>query len=388
MRRPDRHIALLVAALAIAVALGGNGTGTRAPAGPGGVSERSRPSLSMAGLALVQGERSQGDTTYAELLERYGHPVDGVAGTPADALDSDATLVLFGHSDLPARWLVAVRRFVRTGGRLITGGPETPWLEGLLPETPRWSSDGLTEARVLAPVAETAGVSSVAASGSGSWIDANDSLPVLGDDVYALAAVAEAGRGRILLLSDESVLTWPRIAEADNAQFGLNIAGPRERRVLFFDSVPPARGSGAEGGSGGGSERPQAAAPGPLEVLPSNWKWAIVLLIAAILALMAARARRLGAPDEAARPLAPPRGNFVAAVGESLQRTGDHTAAGNILRRAIRARADVYAPGDPEEAAKRAGLSESERQALLSEETTPEDLILLGSGLARVEQRP
>ena len=84
------------------------------------------------------------------------------------------------------------------------------------------------------------------------------------------------GRGTLQLLADVSPLQNRLLGSADNAQLGLEVAGPRTRPVVFVESV-----------HGYGQSRGVAA-------LPIGWKFAFCALALAGLLWVAARGRRLG----------------------------------------------------------------------------------------------
>ena len=91
---------------------------------------------------------------------------------------------------------------------------------------------------------------------------------------------------------------------ADDAAFGLAIAGAPSRPVSFEEAV-----------HGYGEARGLAA-------LPTRWKWALGGLLLAALVAVAARFRRLGPPEPTPVPPQPPRRAHVDALGSALARTG------------------------------------------------------------------
>jgi hypothetical protein len=113
---------------------------------------------------------------------------------------------------------------------------------------------------------------------------------------------------------------------------------------------------------------------------------------------MWARGRRLGPPEDASRPLPPPRAAYVDAVGSTLMRTHrPDEALAPVIRRVratIDARSTFGADGpagatsdlDPTEFARRAhslGLSDAEI-ASLHAPVTDESVLALGRALNRV----
>jgi hypothetical protein len=130
-----------------------------------------------------------------------------------------------------------------------------------------------------------------------------------------------------------------------------------------------------------------------LAALPGRARWALLLLALAGLAFCWSRARRIGPPEEAERPLPPPRADYVDALAGALVRTRRPAEVARPLRAAAR---DALArraglPGDaPEaelrEAARRAGLGGAETAG---RRRAPEDLdgaLAAGRALARLER--
>jgi hypothetical protein len=115
-----------------------------------------------------------------------------------------------------------------------------------------------------------------------------------------VVALAGAGRGRVVMVADPSPLQNRLLARADNAALALALSG--QGPLTFVESV---HGYGAATG---------------LAALPADAGWALILLAAAALALMAARGRRFGPPEAARRELAPPRAAYVDALATTLAR--------------------------------------------------------------------
>jgi hypothetical protein len=130
-----------------------------------------------------------------------------------------------------------------------------------------------------------------------------------------------------------------------------------------------------------------------LGAIPGRWQAALVgLTLAALLGLIAA-GRRLGPPEEADRPLPPPRREYVDAVAVSLARTNQPAQALGPLQAAARARLVQRAglpPTASEEqlraAAARLGWSATEVGALFAPARTPADVVAAGSALAHANE--
>ena len=318
----------------------------------------------------------EGLAAYADLLTRAGHPVKRLRTPLADeAPPSQATLVLLDPGAVVTEEARAVAEFVSAGGVLITGGPSAPgWLEDITVDPPQWAPAGPEELAVSAPAPEVAGVTEVRASGAGHWVEPASGLPVLGEEGTIVATVEASGRGRVVMLADTAILHNRLLAAADNAAFGLQAAGASGRPVLFAESV---HGYEAAGG---------------LAAVPDRWLWALTGLFVATLVLMVARGRRLGPPDETARPLPPPRRAYADALGGILARTKETSVVAEKLRGAVRrriaARAGLSADASDTEitrAAQAMGLSQRQLGALERAQAGEEDLVVLGRALASLQ---
>ena len=313
-----------------------------------------------------------GLAAYAELLRRNGHDTEARRGrmTQAALVTADTLVVLdpvgFDHDEERT-----ARRFVARGGHLLAGGAgATGLLAAVLADPPAWSAAGVRNAAPVGGAREIVGLRSVRTAGEGSWSEPGGTTPIMGDDSRVLATAANVGRGRVVALADPSPLQNRLLASADNAGFGLAAAG--DGRAVVF----------AEGAHGYGEASGLGAIPG-------RWQAALVgLTLAALLGLVAA-GRRLGPPEEADRPLPPPRREYVDAVAVSLARTNQPAQALGPLQAAARARLAQRAglpPAASEEqlraSAARLGWSAAEVDALFAPARTPGDVVAAGSALA------
>jgi hypothetical protein len=315
---------------------------------------------------------------YAELLTKAGHSVTRLRIAPARAaLDPRETVVLLDPSVVLPDDVSALRRFVAAGGRLIAGGPEPgAWLSELIGNSPVWSAAGQTTSTPLVPVAETGGVGVVQSAGEGTWSDAGGTLPVLGDPRSSLLTVTSLGAGRISLLADSSPLQNRLLADADNAQLGLSLAGPG--RPVAFDEA--AHGYGHSSG---------------LAALPTRWKWALIGALAAALLAVAARIRRLGPAQPPPAVALPPRRAHVEALASALARTGQPGQAAEPVHRHARAlvlrRAGLPSSASADElgeAAARLGLDPAEVRAVTTSALGDGDVLAAGSALAKLSGVP
>jgi hypothetical protein len=320
---------------------------------------------------------SDGLAGYAALLMKSGHPVSRLRTPPWHAdLDLHATVVMLDPDVVLAKDVAALRSFVDAGGRLITGGnaPEA-WLNELLGDGPEWTAKAPSGARTLVPVPETAGVQFVDTDGAGGFTQAGATLPVLGDAHQALATVVNLGAGRVVLLADSSPLQNHLLAQADDAAFGLAIAGAPGRPVSFEEAV-----------HGYGEARGLAA-------LPTRWKWALGGLLLAALVAVAARFRRLGPPEPTPVEPQPPRRAHVDALASALSRTGRPDEAAEPVqaqaRTLVLTRARLtHGAGEAQirAAGERLGLDEDEARAVAAPTLCEADVIPAGRALAKLSR--
>jgi hypothetical protein len=341
--------------------------------------------LALTGLGSLLGNDPSGppSSSYstagrglAALSSLYGanqHPVDRLRRPLSRAeLDPATTLVVTDPSTVLEGDIRAAARFVRAGGRLVAAGPTVlPLVQELVDPAIRWRPGGVDVASVLAPVAEAAGTSSVRADSDGSWTSVGRGLPFLGTRDRVIGLVADAGAGRVVALADSSILQNRRLGRADAAAMALAAAGDAGRRVVFEES---SHGYGS-GGAG---------------VLPASWSRFLVMGLVAALLLMWSAARRLGPPEELARPLPPPRRAYVDALALSLSRTGEPAAAVSRLqqrgRRDLTRRLGLPADAARSEvaaAARRVGIPDEDLAALYGTPGSATDVIEVGRAAAR-----
>jgi hypothetical protein len=242
---------------------------------------------------------ARGLAAYASLLERAGHPVRQVRVPIADRPPRPGeTLVILDPDVVDPGEATAIGDWVRGGGRLLAGGANAAWLNAVLAAPPSPRSGAPATRRALVPVP---GVTTVRSDGGG-WERPGPALPVIGPPDRPLLLTTRSGRGTVELLADPSVLQNRRLGQADAAALGLALAGGRGRPVAFLETV---HGYGAARGLGG---------------LPTRVKWLLGGLLLAGLAALWAVGRRLGPPEDAERPLPPPRVEYVDALAAALAR--------------------------------------------------------------------
>jgi hypothetical protein len=357
----SRRLLLAAGAFVVLVAAGWLDGGGGARRGPPSSSYTTGP----AGLAA-----------YAELLARYGHPVENLRGDLAGAaLDPAGTLVVLDApalSDADARRL---REFLAGGGRLVAGGEGVGgWLGEVVDDPPRHSHRRLRQVTASARVPEVAGIRTVRAAGPGSWSRPGAGQVAMGDPDLSLVVVLDTpGDGRLVALADASPLQNRLLAEADNAAFGVAVAGEPGRPVSF-----------AEGPHGYGRAR-------GLGALPWRWRLALAGLAGATALWLWARGRRLGPPQLPSRPLPPPRRAFVDALAATLARTRRPREATAPVRARARQlvahRAGLTPDASPEDlrrAAAGLGLPPDEVDALYGAGDSDEGIVAAGRALVRL----
>jgi hypothetical protein len=238
--------------------------------------------------------KRDGASAWAELLSRFGRPVDRLRGDlDASPLDPAATVVVLDAPGLSEPEAEALGAFVRRGGHLVVGGIGTDeWLGAVVDDPPLLADDGVrTAAPAGTPAApEVEGLRTVRASGFGSWEVPGQLRPILtGDEGRVLALAGDSGSGRVVALADPTPVQNGFLAAEDNAALALGMVGNPARKVLF-----------AEGVHGYGSSE-------GLSALPRRWRLTLAGLGVAAAVWLYARSRRLGPPEDEARPLPPPR---------------------------------------------------------------------------------
>ena len=318
--------------------------------------------------------RGNGLAAYAELLVSAGHRIER-SRAPLDELDlpSDATLIV-AESPLSDDESRAAEDLVDRGGRVVfLGAQPGDVVQRLLAARAEWTAGEPGRAIPIVPVPETAGVNLVVSEEWSALEETGPAVPILAVDDDVVAAVAQVGDGRVVLVGTSSPLLNAALANADNAAFGLAIAGPADRPVYFAEA-------GHTGSSGSG-----------LGALPDEWKWALVIgLLATVLAMWSA-GRRFGPPEDDARDLPPPRKAYVDAVAATLLKTKQPDASLAPLRRAARervARRAVLPPDATDEQLRRAaaelGLPPDEIDALFGAVTTDDKALAVGRAMARL----
>jgi hypothetical protein len=313
---------------------------------------------------------AEGLAAYATLLARYDHDVTYQRGAIVDhPPPTDTTLYVLDPQVLTEEDAGVLLAYATNGGRLVIGGPSPFYLGNLRDEPPTWSSRGLRLWNSRMP-----GIDQpvrVETAGEGAWTSNGASDPVIAARGLSLLTVEQVGQGEIWFLADASMLTNEYLARADNATVGIELAG--DRPVIFAEGV---HGYGADTG---------------YSAIPTQWKWALVLLGVAALAYIWSRARRFGPPDIDARELPPARAQYVEALSTTLERTHQRAAAlapaQAYARDRIAARAGLGPDANEKSlvaAARSLGCTEHEIAALATPVSDDAHALALGRAVARV----
>ena len=197
---------------------------------------------------------------------------------------------------------------------------------------------------------------------------------MLGEPGAPLGVVAARDRGRALLLASAGPLQNRALARADNAALALAAAGPVGRPVTFLETV---HGYGGESG---------------LAAIPARILWMLLGLLLAAIVFAWSHARRIGPPEDEARPLPPARGEYVEALAGALARTRRPAEVVRPLRAAARERLATRAglaadAGDDElrAAGERFGLENDEIRALVEVPVDRDGALAAGRAHARLD---
>jgi hypothetical protein len=314
-----------------------------------------------------------GLSAWADLLEKRGHRVThGRQSLDTHPPNPDSTLILVEGAPIDSSETGAIRRFVRSGGRLILGGSGPVGLaDDIVGDPAKYTQPGDRVLGPVIPAVETAGVSRVVGNGEGRLTDSGPAIPLLAGRNGIGVAVAREGRGRVFLVADPSPLRNRFLGRADNAALAVGLAGSPKRPVQFVETI---HGYGRESG---------------LSALPTRWKTALILLAIAGIVFLLARGKRFGPPEQRDRELPPPRAAYADALAATLARTNDRHVAIEPIHAAAR-RQVAHRSGlgpDPsadvlQSAARRLGLSEEEARAVAADEDF--DMIATGRALARL----
>lgn len=315
-----------------------------------------------------------GVAAYAELLRRFDRPPIRLREAPGEAvLVPESTLVLLDAEGVTTEDADAIGGFLRDGGRVLYAGDKPGWYRHVADERLRWKPTFVASAEVPPGTEGLGDVRRVAASAEGVWT--SDEGVLLESEEGPIALRRSVGQGEAVFLSDASPLQNGLLTAADNAAFGLAVAGPPGRPVVFAESF---HGYGEASGLG---------------AVPVRWWWVLAGLALAAVVLALSRGRRLGPPELPGRELPPARVEFAEALAVQLARTRPRADAIATARRLVRERLvrvlrlPVDAPEpDVRAAAAARGIEPEIMDAAFGGGRGETDLLTVGRALRRLER--
>ncbi len=336
-----------------------------------------------------------GLAAYAQLLSDYGHPVLRLRGSLADATIDPRSTLFVTASDrgfpLEPEEIATIRAMLDGGGRVVLAGLREGEVAAITGTT-LTVTEGTVDYRDFAAALDelrtvrTAAIAAYDTSSEGA-LDV-DVLASEGD--RALLVSARVATGVALVLADASPIENAMIGEEDNAAFGLALPGGGEADGNGggeADGTANATVVFAEGVHGYGERS-------GLTALPDRWKIALFVLGAAAVLFAWSRARRLGPPDRLGRDLPPARATYLAALGSTLERTGEPTRAlaplGDLVRDRILARAGLPVDASAEAltvAARQLGFSDDEIATLREAPVDDQRVLALGRVAAKLPRQ-
>jgi len=352
----------------------------------------SAPSSSPTGSASSESASPSGTQALAVLLSDRHHPVQQVTAPLTQTnLPVNGTLFVLDPASSMTAEASTLANFVRNGGHLVlSGDPNHELLSSLLGSVslPIWTPAPAGPSSPVASEPEVAGVTTVTSNLSGSWANST-AAPNAGGEITvllqgtqsALALLARVGKGTVVLLASSGPLQNQFLASADNAAFGLDLAGSAAHPAVFdeWDHGLGRSGTGLAG-------------------LPAHWRMGLGLVLAAALVWVLSAARRFGPPQHAERDFIPARVAHVDAMA-SLLAAGDpeRRAAGAAplrqegratLQRVLRAPPNTSDESLVEMAAQSglASVTPEQAAALLITPRSADDLVKLGAAFTSLER--
>ncbi len=264
------------------------------------------------------GTSSDGVAAFSQLLATRGHHVirltEPVSGA---AMPAGSTLFIVDPTGWTPGDTSAVAALLAGGGHVVLAGqpPDAALLSVMFRagEPPTWQSTAAAGDGTAQPVGSTppvAGVSDVSTGPIGSFVSTGSAHPILagrGGLAFAAAGtVASSGEPQSVVVAASTFMTNASLADVDNAAFGLNLAGPASRSVVFdeFDHGYGRTGAGLSG-------------------LPIWWREGLILALAAVVIWMYSAARRFGPIERPERQLIPPRVEYASALSSTLASMSD-----------------------------------------------------------------
>jgi hypothetical protein len=307
--------------------------------------------------------RAGGAAAAAGMLERLGVTVERSRTTlDSTPLARGDTLVMVdvGAADYSSSELNALEDFMSGGGRVVVAG-QAPMVERLFADSSTWQTQGGRNASPLPGLGPVAGLSSFALSGFGSLDPSPADVPIFGDGKLVVGVTRPVGDGSFWWLADPGPFHNEAIGRPDAAVAVYTLIGPTG--TVVFDEYH-------HGYVDDGSL---------WQVLPSNWRTALLLGAAAALVALVAYARRFGPPHDERRHLAPGREAYLEAVAGMMVRGGADRDALELIREEIKAQ--LAARGSNADA-KDSHLDEAQIRAVTGSDDDDDTLLAADHALA------
>lgn len=264
-----------------------------------------------------RGTGGDGLAAFVDLLRARGHAVTVNRSAPvADDLPVGGTVFLVDPVHVERTDAQAIADFLRGGGRLVAVGPTTA---GLLAshsgaDTVPDQAQPAERLEVWVPGRLTGSARSLAGDAGTRWRDIGELVPVAGADGRPFAVTGSVDSGRLIGLADSTPLHNRNIARADNAAFGLALAGDGPVTIVDRTAEPGATG---------------------LAAVPSGWKWTAAFLAVTATAFLWMAGTRFGPAEPQERELRPARLDHVDAVvaGIARQKPSPALATDRMRRR-------------------------------------------------------
>ena len=173
------------------------------------------------------------------LLPQLGYQVEHWQKAPAKLLEHGINTVLVvavPTQNVTAEDRESVRRYIRSGGRLLAIGGSSPQLlphTALVPEVPHFAWQNYP---ALLPTGLTSNAPEVVMAPTFFWRRSDSSAQVhYGDQDNGVVASYKYGKGEVIWWATADPLTNSGITQASNLQLLLNSLGPASAKTVLWD---------------------------------------------------------------------------------------------------------------------------------------------------------
>lgn len=260
-------------------------------------------------------ESAQRDGTKALklLMEHYGSEVT-IGGTVTGGFSTTAMLF---NDDLSRDEASEVLEWVESGGKLVVLDPQSGLVDIL-----QGDNDVLRQPLNLKPDCLSSNVNGVAQIEPTHWRDyaifeSSESMRCFPVSDGAFMVEIDRGSGTIVLLGGGDIFTNEQIAKADNSVLAVNLFDPQQGSKITFLATEAEESAGRAG---------------LLALVPDNVYTGLLQLCIAAAALVIWRSRRVGFPVAEPLPVEVPSSQLTVAIGSMLQKSGQSSAAAEVMR--------------------------------------------------------